>query len=104
MYGVDNKLFFIFQIDQVCDDSTHNDEAPTQHNRVCGGRSVTSVLYTHPDFNETKNLAARSPYSPPVFQIKKLRPGRTIAFVVDSSRSMDGSRLYLAKQVRIPCI
>lgn len=46
---------------------------------------------------------ARVAYSPPAFTFKKLRDTRTVVFIIDASNSMNernGSRLYLAKQVR----
>ena len=42
----------------------------------------------------------RSDYVEPVFSVKKLPRSRTLVFVLDTSNSMNGTRLFTATQVR----
>ncbi|XP_076052340.1 calcium-activated chloride channel regulator 1-like [Oratosquilla oratoria] len=40
----------------LCDEGTHNSEAPTRHNLLCRGQSVWEVMRASPDFQNNRNV------------------------------------------------
>ena len=64
LYSLANMLWplviivITIQVVLPCNDSTHNAEAPNQHNRLCQRRSVLNVIHSHQDFSKSSMLIA----------------------------------------------
>ncbi|XP_069044427.1 calcium-activated chloride channel regulator 3A-1-like isoform X3 [Lepisosteus oculatus] len=77
------------EIKQFCDDSSHNFEAPSAHNRLCDYRSTWDVISQTPDFNGRNPPNATEPPSPS-FTLLRVRQ-RVVCLVLDTSGSMGSS-------------
>lgn len=47
----------LLNVRSFCDSTTHNKHAPTKHNFLCDQKSVSEVIYSHPDFHNSSALS-----------------------------------------------
>ncbi|XP_022080328.1 calcium-activated chloride channel regulator 4-like [Acanthaster planci] len=69
--------------------SLHDREAPTRHNRLCGGRSCWDIMRQHNDFKDDANLPRNVDDAElqPTFNLVQARDKRVV-LLIDSSSSM----------------
>ena len=103
--SLDSSIMALPQLegtDQWCSHADHQDDLPTKHNVMCGGKSVDEVVKKHPDFNgfQPANSSARSsdPPAPTFNVISPIDTEFPYVFVLDFSGSMGGSRVDRMKQ------
>ncbi|XP_071542308.1 uncharacterized protein [Panulirus ornatus] len=88
---VNTSLLYRSDLPQMwgfCDDSSHNADAPTPHNLLCGARSVWHVMNQHPDFarNSSHTLAYHRMAPTTAYSWKELFDNDT-----DNTSSSDGA-------------
>ncbi|XP_059142678.1 calcium-activated chloride channel regulator 1-like [Physella acuta] len=88
-----------------CNDNTtdtnriHNYEAPSRHNRLCGGKSSWSVISENQDFRHGKNPPRDVADTRPTFRVVRLGTGRQLLLAIDTSSSMKkGNKLTRSRQ------
>ncbi|CAH1794856.1 unnamed protein product [Owenia fusiformis] len=81
--------YYVSEIDEFCDDSNHNLEAPNKHNMLCEGKSTWDIIGASGDFvngvNPVRNIADGDLV--PIFNIVKAKT-RKIVLVLDTSGSL----------------
>ncbi|XP_004639371.1 calcium-activated chloride channel regulator 4-like [Octodon degus] len=93
------SIMFMQSIDSVvkfCNETTHNQEAPTLQNLKCNFRSTWEVIRESEDFKSTTPMMTPPPL--PTFSLLKISE-RTVCLVLDKSENMkDFNRLHRMNQ------
>ncbi|XP_061406228.1 calcium-activated chloride channel regulator 1-like isoform X2 [Lethenteron reissneri] len=63
------SLQWLDNVTEFCDDKSHNVDAPSMQNRVCGFRSSWEVMLTSEDFAGKENAIGNVPSTQPTFKL-----------------------------------
>ncbi|KAF6020746.1 hypothetical protein EB796_020902 [Bugula neritina] len=92
---------FLPSISTFCDDdefgidSVHNYEAPSQHNRLCAGKSAWGVMRDHVDFNgQNPAVDGKTINTSVTFNVVQRQESRVV-LVIDVSGSMEDNNYYI---------
>ncbi|XP_018014352.2 calcium-activated chloride channel regulator 1 [Hyalella azteca] len=101
---VTSSLLFLHHlpnVNQFCDETTHDSTAPTKHNALCGGRSAWQVMSQHNDFKHGPVGAGPVRNTQPLFNY--IRPAaHRYVIVVEDTAVMNAQKRWdlLRKAVR----
>ncbi|KAH9513117.1 Calcium-activated chloride channel regulator 1 [Bulinus truncatus] len=69
----------------------HNYEAPSQHNRICGGKSTWTVISESADFREGRDSPRFIEDTTPTFKLVRATSTRRLVLAIDTSGSMEAN-------------
>ncbi|KAK8721499.1 hypothetical protein OTU49_012749 [Cherax quadricarinatus] len=88
-------------VTDLCDEGTHDRDAPTRHNLLCSGKSVWEVLRASPDFQNNRNIEGRLQESDVTVKYVRARLPRIVLLVEDTSVMIVQKRWdFMRKAVR----
>ncbi|XP_063867475.1 calcium-activated chloride channel regulator 2-like [Scylla paramamosain] len=90
------------QVTKFCNSRTHNKEAPTKQNALCGGRSAWEVMKEHEDFRDSeRSPSLAQPPPPPVLHFI-WQPTQRFVLLVEDTAVMNVQRRweFVRKAVR----
>ncbi|XP_066979536.1 calcium-activated chloride channel regulator 1-like [Macrobrachium rosenbergii] len=83
------KSFMAFpelpSVKELCDEGSHNREAPTRHNLLCDGKSAWEVMRASPDFQNNRNVEGGLRESEVTFQYVRPRNPRIVLLIDDTN-------------------
>ncbi|XP_078459605.1 calcium-activated chloride channel regulator 3A-1-like [Lampetra planeri] len=92
------SLQWLDNVTEFCDEKSHNVDAPSMQNRVCGFRSSWEVMLTSEDFAGKENAIGNVPSTQPTFKLVQVTR-RVVTLVLDISGSMEyNSRMMRMRQ------
>ncbi|XP_066980040.1 calcium-activated chloride channel regulator 1-like [Macrobrachium rosenbergii] len=99
------KSFMAFpelpSVTELCDEGSHNREAPTRHNFLCNGKSVWEVMRASLDFQNNRNVEGGVRENEVSFQYVRSHTPRIVLLVDDSSVMNTQNRWdFMRKAVR----
>ncbi|XP_071532883.1 calcium-activated chloride channel regulator 1-like isoform X2 [Panulirus ornatus] len=91
----------LLQVTKFCDTQTHNKEAPTKQNALCGGRSAWEVMRKLPDFRAQRSPSRPVPPRPPQLHFIR-QPTQRFVLLVEDTAVMNVQRRweFVRKAVR----
>ncbi|KAK7066240.1 hypothetical protein SK128_007995 [Halocaridina rubra] len=72
-------------VTELCDEGTHNREAPTRHNLLCDGKSVWEVMRASPDFQNNRNVEGGLRESEVSFSYVRPQSPKIVLLIDDTS-------------------
>ncbi|KAK7078693.1 hypothetical protein SK128_028560, partial [Halocaridina rubra] len=72
-------------VQELCDEGSHNREAPTPHNLLCDGKSVWEVMRASPDFQNNRNVEGGLRENEVSFQYIRSHNPRMVLLVENSN-------------------
>lgn len=72
-------------VTELCDEGSHDRDAPTRHNLLCSGKSAWEVMRASPDFQNNRNVEGGLSESELVVRYVRARPPRIILLIEDTN-------------------
>lgn len=72
-------------VTELCDEGSHNRQAPTRHNLLCSGKSVWEIIRASPDFQNNRNVEGGLRESDLTLKYVRARLPRIVLLVEDTN-------------------